>query len=243
MRRAKTGSKPLAAFLFVFNLGVAAVIAIQWLGWPQTGRDEGDEGEEGHYARFAGDLRDDGSLQVGDMAPDFALGTADGESTVSLSSFRDQRPVVLLFGSYSCPMFRRQFGGLKQIHEQYKDRAEFLMVYIQEAHPSDGITLRENHYEGIRIAQHQTLDERRQAAATCAAALDGALSVLVDTMDNGLRKEYAAWPARVYVVGEDGRIAYKGNATPERFTLAEMVGPLEQELQAAATAAGTVGGG
>lgn len=42
-----------------------------------------------------------GSLQVGDAAPDFSLRTADRASTISLSSFRGSKPVVLVFGSYT----------------------------------------------------------------------------------------------------------------------------------------------
>ncbi len=42
-----------------------------------------------------------GSLQVGEPAPDFALPTPDKESQVRLSSFRGEKPVVLVFGSYT----------------------------------------------------------------------------------------------------------------------------------------------
>jgi hypothetical protein len=42
-----------------------------------------------------------GHLQVGDAAPDFTLKTPDGSATVQLSSFRNQKPVVLIFGSYT----------------------------------------------------------------------------------------------------------------------------------------------
>jgi hypothetical protein len=42
-----------------------------------------------------------GSLKVGDPAPGFDLPTADNQSSVSLASFRGQRPVVLVFGSYT----------------------------------------------------------------------------------------------------------------------------------------------
>jgi len=54
---------------------------------------------------FAGqpqrDRPSEGSLKVGDPAPDFELQRLDGKGTVKLSSFRDQRPVVLVFGSYT----------------------------------------------------------------------------------------------------------------------------------------------
>jgi hypothetical protein len=42
-----------------------------------------------------------GNLQVGDAAPDFSLPTADKKSSVAVSSFRGQKPVVLVFGSYT----------------------------------------------------------------------------------------------------------------------------------------------
>ncbi len=42
-----------------------------------------------------------GHLKVGDPAPDFNLPTADGKVQVQLSSFRRQKPVVLIFGSYT----------------------------------------------------------------------------------------------------------------------------------------------
>jgi hypothetical protein len=42
-----------------------------------------------------------GRLQVGDTAPDFALKTSDRSTTVRLSSFRGQKPVVLIFGSHT----------------------------------------------------------------------------------------------------------------------------------------------
>lgn len=42
-----------------------------------------------------------GTLKVGDPAPDFELKTTDSSSAVRLSSFRGQKPVVLIFGSHT----------------------------------------------------------------------------------------------------------------------------------------------
>jgi hypothetical protein len=42
-----------------------------------------------------------GRLHVGDAAPDFSLNTVNHDSRVVLSSFRGQKPVVLVFGSYT----------------------------------------------------------------------------------------------------------------------------------------------
>jgi hypothetical protein len=42
-----------------------------------------------------------GHLQVGDPAPDFALPRLKGDRTVTLSNESRQKPVVLVFGSYT----------------------------------------------------------------------------------------------------------------------------------------------
>ena len=42
-----------------------------------------------------------GQFDVGDEAPDFSLPTIDRTQTITLSSFRGDRPVVLVFGSYT----------------------------------------------------------------------------------------------------------------------------------------------
>ena len=42
-----------------------------------------------------------GTTRVGDLAPDFTLQTVDRKSEVRLASFRGDRPVVLVFGSYT----------------------------------------------------------------------------------------------------------------------------------------------
>jgi hypothetical protein len=43
----------------------------------------------------------EGSLRVGDEAPDFSLETYDRKSRAQLSAFRGKKPVVLVFGSYT----------------------------------------------------------------------------------------------------------------------------------------------
>ena len=42
-----------------------------------------------------------GAVNVGDMAPDFSLESPDHKTTFRLSSLRGEKPVVLVFGSYT----------------------------------------------------------------------------------------------------------------------------------------------
>ncbi len=42
-----------------------------------------------------------GTLNIGDRAPDFSLTKVDKTATVQLSALNQQKPVVLVFGSYT----------------------------------------------------------------------------------------------------------------------------------------------
>ena len=47
------------------------------------------------------DIRSEGVLQVGDLAPDLELAATDGADPVSLSQLWAEKPLVLVFGSYT----------------------------------------------------------------------------------------------------------------------------------------------
>jgi hypothetical protein len=47
------------------------------------------------------DQRKEGSLKVGDRAPDVALVSLDGRTPVRLSEHVGARPLILVFGSYT----------------------------------------------------------------------------------------------------------------------------------------------
>jgi hypothetical protein len=55
--------------------------------------------------------------QVGQLAPDFSLAAAGGSGEVTLKSLRG-KPVVLVFGSHTCPIFRGHASGLNAACEQ-----------------------------------------------------------------------------------------------------------------------------
>ena len=47
------------------------------------------------------DIRSEGSLAVGDLAPDLELATADGSGPKRISDLYREKPLVLVFGSYT----------------------------------------------------------------------------------------------------------------------------------------------
>ena len=166
-----------------------------------------------------------GSLQPGphldEHAPDFTLKTLGGEE-VTLSKVIGERPVVLVFGNFTCGPFRYQAGNVEKLYRRYGDRAEFLMIYVREAHPTDGWRMESNDRVHVELAQPQTYDQRAEVAQTCRAHLDLNLPLLVDTIDDAVGAQYSGMPSRLYVIDRESRVAYKSGRGPFGFKPGEM---------------------
>ena len=106
---------------------------------------------------------------------------------------------------------------MEEIYHRFRDRVAFFVVYVQEAHPTDGWQVDSNVQEGVLYRQHQTFDEREAVANACSLDLRIPLPILIEEMDNGIDEAYGAAPERLYVIGADGRVAYQGGAGPHFF--------------------------
>lgn len=101
--------------------------------------------------------------------------------------------------------------------ERYKDQVPFLLVYVREAHPVDGIIAARNEREGITLSSAQSMDQKEEHADICIVKLDMKFPTLVDGMDNRIELAYGGWPDRLYLIGQDGRVAYKSAPGPSGF--------------------------
>jgi thiol-disulfide isomerase/thioredoxin len=169
-----------------------------------------------------------GALEPGQEAPDFDLPTRDGRSRVRLSSLRHTKPIVLVFGSYTCPPFRKEMPAINEVYKQYEGRLAFYFVYIEEAHASNIWPLLSNAKEKIVYAAHTGMGERIQVANTCALSMKIPFPMLVDDMGDSVDKAYAAWPTRIYVVDMEGRIAFKSRPGPFGFEAAPLRTAIER---------------
>ncbi len=121
-------------------------------------------------------------------------------------------------------------GALEELHDRYRERVAFLIVYIKEAHPEDGWVLADNRREGVAVLDATTLGERAEAAQACAARQRTRIPMALDTLDNEVASRYGGWPDRLYLVGRDGRIAYQGGEGPFGFLPEELEAAIEREL-------------
>lgn len=111
---------------------------------------------------------------------------------------------------------------MEQMYARYKTDVEFLGVYIREAHPSDGWREPANDRVGITIAQPKTIDERVGVAAQCSVALEVSMPLLVDHIDNSVEQIYSAFPDRLYLIDQQGKVAFKSGRGPFGFQPREL---------------------
>ena len=69
----------------------------------------------------------------------------------------------------------------------------------------------------LDVADPKTIDERRRVARDCQQTLQYGIRTYVDEMDDAVNKAYAAWPTRLFLIGLDGRVVYRGGLGPFDF--------------------------
>jgi hypothetical protein len=119
------------------------------------------------------------------------------------------------------------------LYQSYKDRAAFLLIYIREAHP-DSVLFVTGPDGGKKlqiVPQTSSTAERLKNLEQCVSLLQLTMPALIDSDDNVVNRAYAAWPDRLYIVGVDGRIAYKAAPGPFGFKPPEIEAWLKDNLK------------
>ncbi len=77
--------------------------------------------------------------------------------------------------------------------------------------------MKENEKDAVLFRQHRSLTERVQVGEACMAKMALEMPAVVDEMDDAVAKKYAAMPERLYLIGSDGKVAYRGGMGPMFF--------------------------
>jgi hypothetical protein len=121
-------------------------------------------------------------------------------------------------------------GALNDLAKKYEGKVDFLLVYIREAHPTDGWQVPQNERDGVLLPEAKSSEQKEDHASSCVRKLDIRFPALIDGMDNKVQDAYAGWPDRLYLVGKNGRIAFKGPPGPRGFQPPALAAAIEKEL-------------
>lgn len=118
--------------------------------------------------------------------------------------------------------------ALNKLYEQYRDKVDFLLVYITEAHPSDVWQMESNVKEKVVFASPRSQDDRASVAGTCVRKLGIEIPALLDEFGNSAESAYTAWPDRIYMIDRNGKVAYKSKPGPFGFKSDELSAALSK---------------
>ena len=106
---------------------------------------------------------------------------------------------------------------IETMRERFEGVAEFVIVYIKEAHPEDEWQMEDNIEDAVVFKQPKTFTARMELARTFVDKMGVETTCLVDDIANTAGICFAAWPERVYVIDTSGVIVYKGGMGPFDF--------------------------
>lgn len=132
----------------------------------------------------------------GTEAPDFDLETTEG-GRLRLSSLRG-KPVLLHFGSYTCPLTRGGVLPMRELHHLYGDRIQFVDVIVRQAHP------------GERHGTYRTYAAKMEDARRYKAEEQVRWPVAVDDLEAGVQLAYGGLSASIYLLDAAGRVVFCG---------------------------------
>jgi hypothetical protein len=91
--------------------------------------------------------------------------------------------------------------------------------------------VKENEHDAVLVRQHRSFDERVEVGQACMLKLALEMPALVDGMDDAVSIAWAGMPERLYLVGADGRVAYKGGMGPMFFRPDEWESAIARHLE------------
>jgi hypothetical protein len=151
----------------------------------------------------------------GKYVADFTLYTPEGTPVNLRNELTKGKPVLLVAGSYTCPVYRRQMEQLNTIFDRYKDSIGIYVVYTVEAHPKgdpspysgEEWVTSDNQKEGILYRQPKTYGDRKAIIADMVSRMTIKPQILIDGPCNEWWKNFGPAPNNAHLIDVNGSVA------------------------------------
>ncbi|MFY0617964.1 TlpA family protein disulfide reductase [Shimia sp.] len=117
-------------------------------------------------------------------------------------------PVLLVFGSRTCPVTVSARKPLRNLHKQFGSKVRFVLINTREAHPGD------------KIPQPKTLDDKRRHARALGAFMGPHFEVALDDIDGTFHRAMGPKPNSAYILAPDGTILFRAHWANDAVSLA-----------------------
>lgn len=126
------------------------------------------------------------------------------------------KPMLLITGSLTCPMTDSAMPSLIRLHAEFGEAVDFVLVSVRQAHP------------GELLPQSDDADTVREQASALAAHFDVPFTVAIDTVDGRLHHLLDKKPNTAFLIGVDGRVAFRSHWARDEAGLRPALAALAQ---------------
>ena len=134
--------------------------------------------------------------KAGDEFPKFDLMTTTGDQ-IKKSDYISKKPLLMIFGSLTCPMTASAIPSLKRLHEKFNGQVEFVMLNVREAHP------------GELIQQPEATAQKMTNAAILKEHFEMPWTVASDDINGTLHRSLDTKPNAAFLMDTNGKVAFR----------------------------------
>jgi len=135
------------------------------------------------------------ALEPGASLRAYELPTLDGGS-IQIGG-RRERPLLVVTGSITCPMTASAMPVIDELHSEFGDRVDFVLLNTREAHP------------GAHFPQPATDEEKLAHARSLQERYDVPFTVAVDTLDGELHRRFDGKPNAAFLFDVTGEVVFR----------------------------------
>lgn len=156
--------------------------------------------------------------QAGDTAADFTLYSINGDTFNLAATLATGKRVLLVNGSYTCPVFRGKISKIHSVMSTYSASIETVVIYTVEAHPTDTSPYfgypnpgSQNISAGILYSQPTTYGQRKAIVADLIADNNYNIQapIYLDDPCQSWWNYYGPAPNNSYLIDTNGMIFSK----------------------------------
>jgi thiol-disulfide isomerase/thioredoxin len=153
------------------------------------------------HPRFYPDILNDMVVRKTDLGPGDAVALPDlalvNGGRLVWPDTMDKRPLLLVFGSLTCPVTESAAPGLVQLYRDFGGAVRFVLVNVREAHP------------GARIPQPKTAAAKLANASDLKARHRIPFDVAADDIDGTTHRRFGGRPNSAFVISPEGIILFR----------------------------------
>lgn len=151
--------------------------------------------------------------KAGEPFPEFKLETTDGQ-IISKQDFVDNKPLLLVFGSLTCPMTASAMPRLDRLHKKFGDQVEFVLLNVREAHP------------GEYLPQPETTESKMEHARQLKQLYGLHWTVANDDINGNLHRALDPKPNAAFIMSSTGDVVFRSLWASDEEALTEALDKL-----------------